>query len=86
MALPTIDNNNAPLADKKRAQSLLVANSFPPANSFNSQGEPDGQWGAGSEAALKRFQVARKVRGSVLPSGQGDGILGDNSWAALLGA
>lgn len=86
MALPTIDSNNAPTADKKRAQSLLAANGFPPANTFNSRGEPDGQWGPGSESALKRFQVARKVRHSVLSNGQGDGILGDNSWAVLLGA
>lgn len=86
MALPTITGNNAPRADKRRAQALLAANGFPPANSFNSKGEPDGEWGPGSVAALKRFQAARKVPGSVKANGDGDGVLGDRSWAALLGA
>jgi hypothetical protein len=86
MSLPTITGNNAPLADRKRAQSLLAANGYPPANSFNSKGEPDGEWGPGSTSALKRFQAARKVPGSVKANGQGDGILGARTWAALLGA
>ena len=86
MSLPTISDNTAPKADKKRAQSLLAANGYPPANSFSSKGEPDGEWGPGSTSALKRFQVARKVPGSVKPSGEGDGILGPRTWAALLGA
>lgn len=86
MALPTISNNDAPLSDKRRAQSLLAANGFPPAASFNAKGEPDGNWGPGSKSALKRFQVARKVPGSVTANGQGDGVLGRRTWAALLGA
>lgn len=86
MALPTIRDNAASAAAKKRAQSLLAANGYPPANTFNSRGEPDGRWGAGSDTALKRFQAAKRVRGSVKSNGQGDGILGDYSWAALLGA
>lgn len=85
MALPTIRDNKAPRADKRRAQALLAANGFPPANSFNSRGEPDGEWGPGSVSALKRFQAARNVPGSVTSSGEGDGILGRRSWAALLG-
>lgn len=85
MSLPTIRNNSAPKADKKRAQSLLAANGYPPANSFNSRGEPDGIWGPGSEASLKRFQAERRVRNSVLAGGQGDGILGRYSWEELLG-
>lgn len=86
MALPTIRDNSAPTADKKRAQSLLAANGYAPVNTFNSRGEPDGRWGPGSTASLKRFQKDKRVRNSVLPNGQGDGILGDHSWAALLGA
>lgn len=85
MSLPTIRNNSAPKADKKRAQSLLAANGYPPANSFNSRGEPDGIWGPGSTASLKRFQAERRVRNSVLANGQGDGILGRYSWEELLG-
>lgn len=85
MALPTITGNNAPRADKRRAQALLAANGFPPADTFNGRGEPDGVWGPGSVAALKRFQVARDVPGSVRGDGEGDGILGARSWAALLG-
>lgn len=86
MSLPTISGNNAPKADKKRAQALLAANGYPPANSFNNKGEPDGEWGPGSTAALKRFQAARKVPGSVKANGEGDGVLGARTWAALLGA
>lgn len=86
MALPTIRDNSAPRADKKRAQSLLAANGYAPRNTFNSRGEPDGNWGPGSVAALKRFQAEKRVPGSVKSNGEGDGILGDRSWAALLGA
>lgn len=86
MALPTIRDNSAPKADKKRAQALLAANGYAPANTFNSRGEPDGNWGPGSVSALKRFQAARRVPGSVKSDGTGDGVLGDRSWAALLGA
>lgn len=86
MALPTIRDNSAPKADKRRAQALLAANGFPPANSFNSKGEPDGTWGPGSTSALKRFQAARNVPGSVKSNGEGDGILGRRTWAALLGS
>lgn len=86
MALPTIRDNKAPKADKQRAQSLLAANGFPPANSFNAKGVPDGSWGPGSQSALKRFQAARNVPGSVKSNGEGDGILGDRTWKALLGA
>jgi hypothetical protein len=86
MSLPTIRDNTAPRPYKRRAQALLAANGFPPANSFNSKGEPDGAWGPGSTAALKRFQVARKVPGSIKDNGEGDGILGTRTWAALLGS
>jgi hypothetical protein len=86
MSLPTISGNDAPKADKKRAQSLLAANGFAPANTFNGKGEPDGNWGSGSVSALKRFQAARNVPGSVKANGEGDGILGRRTWSALLGA
>lgn len=86
MSLPTIRDNTAPLADKKRAQALLAANGVAPANSFNSRGEPDGNWGPGTVSALKRFQAIRKVPGSVKANGEGDGVLGARTWAALLGA
>lgn len=86
MSLPTIRDNRAPAADKRRAQALLAANGFPPAHSFNSKGEPDGIWGPGSTSALKRFQAARNVPGSVKSNGEGDGVLGARTWAALLGA
>lgn len=85
MALPTITNNKAPKAAKKRAQSLLAANGFAPEGTFNSQGEPDGNWGPHSKAALKRFQAKRRVKDSVLANGEGDGVLGRYSWEALLG-
>lgn len=85
MALPTIRDNSAPTAAKKRAQSLLAANGYPPANTFDSRGRPDGHWGPGSAASLKQFQKDKRVRNSVLANGQGDGILGDHTWAALLG-
>lgn len=86
MALPTIAGNNAPKADKQRAQALLAANGYPPENSFNAKGEPDGFWGPGTVKALKRFQAARRVFNSVKANGDGDGILARHTWAALLGA
>ena len=85
MALPTITNNKAPKAARKRAQSLLAANGYAPENTFNSQGEPDGNWGPASKAALKRFQAKHRVKDSVLANGEGDGVLGRYSWEALLG-
>jgi hypothetical protein len=86
MSLSTIRDNTAPVDDKRRAQALLAANGFPPENSFNRKGVPDGKWGPGSTSALKRFQAAHKVPGSVKSNGEGDGILGARTWAALLGA
>lgn len=85
MALPTISSDAAPTAAKKRAQSLLAANGYPPANTFDAKGRPDGRWGPGSVSSLKQFQKDKRVRNSVLSNGQGDGVLGDYSWAALLG-
>jgi hypothetical protein len=83
--LPTIRDNSAPTWAKKRAQSLLASQGYPPANTFDASGRPDGIWGDGSVAALKRFQAAKKVKNSVLANGQGDGELGRWSWTALVG-
>lgn len=82
--LPTIENDAAPTWAKKLAQSALAAAGFPPANSFNSRGEPDGSWGPGSKSALGRYQVAKKIKNSVV-NGKGDEILGRWSWTSLLG-
>lgn len=81
--LPTVRDNSAPTWAKKLAQSALASKGYPPANSFNSRGEPDGGWGPGSVAALKKFQAAKKVKNSVV-NGVGDGELGRWSWTALL--
>lgn len=57
-------------------QALLLARGFNPAGL-------DGDFGNGAVAALKRFQVAAKVKNSVV-KGKGDGIGGDATWVALL--
>ena len=57
-------------------QALLLAHGFNPAGL-------DGDFGDGSVTALKRFQVAAKVKNSVV-KGKGDGIGGDATWVALL--
>lgn len=44
----------------------------------------DGQFGDVTDAAVRRFQVARNVRASV-DNGRGDGEVGKYTWAALLG-
>jgi peptidoglycan hydrolase-like protein with peptidoglycan-binding domain len=57
-------------------QALLYVRGFNP-------GPLDGAFGDGSVAALKRFQVARKVKNSVV-KGRGDGIGGAATWIALV--
>lgn len=57
-------------------QGLLLARGFNP-------GDLDGDFGDKSVAALKRFQVAKKVKNSVV-KGRGDGIGGDATWACLV--
>jgi peptidoglycan hydrolase-like protein with peptidoglycan-binding domain len=57
-------------------QCLLWARNFNP-------GPIDGAAGDKTIAALKRFQVDRKVKGSVV-KGRGDGVGGTNSWVALV--
>lgn len=57
-------------------QLLLLARGFNP-------GVIDGDAGDKTIAALKRFQVARKVPNSVV-KGQGDGIGGTATWVALV--
>lgn len=76
MALPTIRDNSAPASAKKKAQSLLAAAGYPPANTFDSRGRPDGNWGPGSKAATKSFQKAK---------GLGvDGVPGPKTWTKLI--
>jgi peptidoglycan hydrolase-like protein with peptidoglycan-binding domain len=57
-------------------QALLLARGFNP-------GPLDGDFGDTSVTALKKFQVAAKVKNSVV-KGKGDGIGGDATWVALL--
>lgn len=57
-------------------QCLLLARGFSP-------GVVDGDVGPNTIDALKRFQVARKVRNSVV-AGRGDGIGGIHTWVALV--
>lgn len=57
-------------------QSLLLARGFDPKGL-------DGNFGDGSVTALKRFQLATKVKNSVV-RGNGDGIGGANTWVSLV--
>lgn len=58
MALPTVSDNTAPKAARKRVQSLLAAAGYPPANTFDAKGRPDGDFGSGSKTALGNYQKA----------------------------
>lgn len=62
-------------SDVKRMQSLLIAAGYAP-------GPVDGIYGAGgsTEKALRAFQTDKNVVGGA------DGVCGQNSWVALLGA
>lgn len=57
-------------------QALLLARGFNP-------GPLDGDFGDASVTALKRFQVAKRVKNSVV-RGRGDGIGGDATWISLV--
>ena len=57
-------------------QCLLLARGFDP-------GTVDGDAGDRTVLAIKRIQVTRKVRNSVV-AGRGDGIGGTNTWVALI--
>lgn len=59
-------------------QALLLARGYDPKGL-------DGQFGDASVAALKRYQVAAKVKNSVV-KGKGDGIGGAATWVSLLAA
>lgn len=76
MSLPTIKDNSAPTGAKKLAQSALAARGFPPKNTFDSKGRPDGSWGPGSVASTKDFQRAK----GLVP----DGIPGPKTWTRLI--
>jgi hypothetical protein len=78
MSLPTIKDNSAPVGAKKLAQAALAAKGFPPANTFDSRGRPDGKWGNGSKSATKSFQAANGLTQ--------DGIPGPKTWSKLIKA
>lgn len=78
--------NNLPLVSRddnsrgayaRRAQGLLVASGHAPDNTIRSDGSLDGIFGPKSEAATESFQRSQGL--SV------DGIVGPNTWTALLG-
>lgn len=59
----------------KRAQSALAVNGFPPANTFNKHGVPDGIFGPGSDTATRNFQRSEDILV--------DGIIGPVTWSRL---
>ena len=70
--IPTLTKGVAGV-DVARMQRMLSANGFmEPSNQANF----DGQFGSGTDGALKRFQSARKLTA--------DGICGQKSWTSLL--
>lgn len=76
-ALPTVKRNDKG-TDVKRVQGLLVANGVAPANTIKPNGSLDGIFGPGTEDAVERFQRVKKLKV--------DGVVGRNTWTALLGA
>jgi hypothetical protein len=76
MALPTVSDNTAPLGARKAVQSLLAARGYPPENTFDSRGRPDGNFGPGSKAALGRYQDAKGL--------EPDRQCGPKTWTKLI--
>lgn len=70
--IPTLVKGNVG-TDVMRMQRMLSANGF--MNASN-QANFDGQFGSGTEQALKQFQTSRKLTA--------DGMCGKNSWTSLL--
>ena len=70
-------------ADVGRLQALLAAAGFPPENSFDSKGRPDGQGGAGTKAALGALQKRHPKTGT---GGHPDYQAGPKVWTYLLAA
>lgn len=60
----------------RMGQALLAIAGVIPANTFDAQHRPDGLFGSGTEAAVKQFQTSEGLKA--------DGIIGQNTWAALL--
>jgi hypothetical protein len=77
--LPTLARNDKAPANKnvRKLQGLLDA------QGYDVKGI-DGIFGANTETALQRFQVAYKVPNSVTSAGQGDGRCGQQTWTYLL--
>lgn len=63
-------------ADVRKSMGLLAAAGYPPANSFRSDGTPDGIAGRGWGSALIRFQTRRRITV--------DGVCGPQTWMELL--
>lgn len=75
MALPNVKQGQTGGAVKK-SQGLLAAAGYPPANSFKSDGQPDGEAGPGWHSAVTRFQSARRITA--------DAVIGPVTWGELL--
>jgi hypothetical protein len=68
----------APKAGVKRVQSLLAANNFAPAKTFDTRGRPDGVGGTNTANAVAAFQERNGLTV--------DRIVGPKTYTALLGA
>ena len=74
----------SPASTIKRLQSLLAAAGYPPANSFDNRGNPDGVGGRHTRVALEAFQRSARTGVPSAPSTP-DAIVGEATWTALLG-
>lgn len=81
LSLANVQRPEGSRANWRRVQSLLAANNFIPANTFDSRGVPDGIPGRGTRDALGRFQ---RTRGTGARDGSADWIVGPNTWRSLL--
>lgn len=75
MALDTINKGDSG-ADVKKSMGLLAAAGYPPANSFDGAGRPDGVAGDGWDKSCRAFQKSRKI--------EQDGACGPITWGELL--
>ena len=84
MALPTLKKGDGFISgrphlkpDVKNAQGLLLANGFKDQNTSSPEDATDGLFGSGTETSAKGFQASRRLTR--------DGVIGENTWTALLG-